>query len=142
MIWAAKQAARRGTQTLLKLGINKTLETTKFVVTNTPAATKYIGDTLVEQHKHLNANTQKVLPGVLAASAVAASVDLTDLALAGTAVLYTPGRSRSTTCMAHSCLLPPSSFLLLPRSSFFLPPSCFLLPPERCRVDVADAVSM
>lgn len=88
--WAAKQAAKRGTQTLLKLGIDKTVETTKFVVSSTPAATKFIGDTLVHQHKHLGANAQKMVPGVLAASAVAASVDLTDIALAGTCSLPLP----------------------------------------------------
>jgi len=88
---AAKQAAKRGTQTLLKLGLDKTVETTKFVVRSTPAATKLIGDTLVEGHKNLGAQTQKMMPGVLAASAVAASVDLTaasvDVALAGAAGL-------------------------------------------------------
>jgi len=122
VIWAAKQAARRGTQTLLKLGIDKTLETTKFVVENTPAATKFIGDTLVEQHKHLNANTQKVLPGVLAASAVAASVDLTDVALAGMLCYTRPGA--------------------LAQPDVWPTPSSFLLPPERRRVYVADAASM
>jgi hypothetical protein len=63
-------------------GLRKTVETSKFVGGKTMETGKHVAESLVSSQKTLETEAQKMVPGILAVGAVAATADLTDIALA------------------------------------------------------------
>ena len=63
-------------------GLRKTVETIKYVGGKTVDTSKYVAESLASNQKTLETEAQKLVPGMMAIGAMAATADLTDIALA------------------------------------------------------------